>query len=195
MKIYLRNQEQNLPTFLTRFRPLPLSYDTLREPSRKVSIKIPVPEPVGSLKRCNLDFLFHYRIFPQRILKFFGEWQTENRPMRIGDTIAQQTQFPPMAWGLKLIFGVRIVAVNRSETTAGFTYGTLKGHPESGTNEFIIQLQGDDLLAIIQTKAGPGLLISRLTWPILKAYLDFCDQQALKLMSRNFLESNFPARS
>lgn len=191
MKIAFCDHEANLASYLTRFRPVRLSCE---EPSRfrarLLRLQIPCPVPFD-LRRLNFDFLFHYDVFPKSILKFFGEWQLENRELQIGDVIVQQAHLPPAPLGLKLIFGVRVVSAYRNEHKAGFSYGTLIGHPEKGTNEFFFSVEDGTLSVVVRTMAGLGLFVTRLLWPfVTRPYADFCNRQALLHMREQFLKCN-----
>jgi uncharacterized protein (UPF0548 family) len=51
---------------------------------------------------------------------------------------------------LKLLFGVRVLSVYRTAAATGFSYGTLTGHPEMGTNEFSFSLEDGSLFAAVR---------------------------------------------
>lgn len=130
MRFFLRDQSARLAVHLTYFKRLPLSYEwTVGLPETVLSTGL--SNARYDLRESDLGFLFRYEVFPLSILKFFGEWQLEDREMRVGDTIVQQAQIPP-ACGVHLVFGARVVSVERGAQHAGFSYGTLEGHPETG---------------------------------------------------------------
>ena len=192
MEVFVHSQEKQLASYLPKFRELPLSFrDASRLPQRKLVVCIPLPEPVRTLQEYDLEFLFRYDVFPPRILKFLGEWQMENREMRVGDVIVQQAQVPPISVGLKFIFGVRILSIHRSEKEASFSYGTLQGHPETGTNKFSVYISREALFVAVQTVAAPGLFLSRLLGPVFtRPYVALCNRQALRRMEENLLKHN-----
>lgn len=193
MKVYLTNQRSKLPNLLPDFKKLPLSYDNLtplRE--RKTVLIISLPTPGDDLSQYNFDFLFRYHIFPSNILVAAAEWEPEGRTMNAGDVIVQQAFLPPMPVSLKVVFAVRVLEVFCSSTKVGFSYGTLKGHPETGISEFSFSLQGQELCAAIHTHSAPGILISRLVAPIFTLpYQQYCTRRALQQMRDHFLASNF----
>ena len=179
---------KSLSLFLPTFKAARPSHEYRdHPPERTLSVRI---GSAVDLRACDLDFLFQYQIFPETILKFFGEWQLDGRQMRVGDVIVQESQLAA-AFGLRLIFGVRILAVQRTSTRSGFTYGTLEGHPETGTNEFFFFTAGDSLFAEIRTAAEPASWIGRILAPVVfDPYIRFCNRQALKTMQESFLDHN-----
>lgn len=191
MKISFRNHETRLAGYLPGLKASPLSYESLTGlPARTIRRRVPVFDPPADLRECDLDFLFRYDIFPPEILTFFGEWQLDGRAMEVGDVIAQQAQIPPGV-GIRLLFGVRVLSVYRSATRAGFSYGTLSGHPETGTNEFSLSVEGGALFASVHTAAAPGLFVTRLLAPVVtRPYVASCNARALRRMEVNFLTHN-----
>jgi hypothetical protein len=189
MRVALGDHASDLASYLPEFKARPLSFHDLGSlpsrllPGRRLA-------PARDLRKCNLAFLFAYDIFPPAILKFFGEWQLEGREMREGDVIVQQAQVPP-GWGARLIFGVRVIRVYWEETQAGFIYGTLAGHPETGTNEFSLSISHGGIAAAVQTVAAPALPLTRLLAPVFtNRYITFCNRQALQRMETSFLARN-----
>lgn len=126
---------------------------------------------------------------PEKMLKFFGEWQIENREMQEGDIILQQACFPPASLSIKGIFGVRILSVYKETHRVGFSYGKLKGHPETGINEFSFTLTNGSLTAKVQTTASQGLIVIRLFAPILIPYIRYCNRTALEIMQLSIQNS------
>ena len=189
MKLFIRDQEMRLSEHLLDLKSRALSFpETDGLPQRTIQRRI--TGETRDLASCNLDFLFAYEVFPRSILKFFGEWQLENRAMRAGDVIVQQAQVPP-DWGLRFIFGVRVLSVYREDTRAGFSYGTLPGHPEVGTNEFSFSLMGGAMLASVRTIAKPVLPLSRIHGPLfVNRYISFCNRAALRRMEQQFVQFN-----
>lgn len=189
MRVSLRNHERRLAAYLPGLKSSHLSYQDLAGlPAKTVRSRVSVSAAPLDLRACNLEFLFHYDVFPPAILKFFGEWRLHGRAMQAGDVIAQQAPIPPGPVGLKLLFGVRVLSVYRSARAAGFSYGTLAGHPETGTNEFSFSTQDGSVFAAVRTVAAPGLPLSRLLAPLFtRPYVDFCNARALRRMKDNFL--------
>ena len=189
MRVALGDHASGLASYLPEFRSRPLSFHEVRGlPSR--TLRGRQLSPPRDLRQCNLAFLFAYEIFPSAILEFFGEWQLEGRGMREGDVIVQQVQVPP-GWGVRLIMGVRVLSVYRDERRAGFSYGTLAGHPETGTNEFSFSMDDGGIAAAVHTVAAPALPLARLLAPVFtNRYIAFCNRQALQRMETTFLERN-----
>jgi hypothetical protein len=143
------------------------------------------------LRECNFEFLFRYHIFPPRMLTFCAEWEREKRDLRVGDTIALQAQVPP-AWGFRVVFGVRVVAVFRERNHVGFRYRTLVGHPEAGENEFSFVVERScDVIAAIHTQAGFSLPLARLLSPVFtRPYVRHSNRCALAQMTQAFAAAN-----
>jgi hypothetical protein len=192
MKASFWDREKWLAGYLPELKSSPLSYeDPAGLPEKTLRSRVSVSAPPHHLQECDLGFLFHYDVFSPRILKFFGEWELHDRAMRVGDVIAQQAQIPPGCVGIKLLFGVRVLSVYYTAQAAGFSYGTLAGHPETGTNEFSFSLEDGSLFATVRTRAEPGLFLSRLLAPVFTTpYVAYCNAQALKRMEANFLNHN-----
>ena len=187
MKYFLRDQKSKLSDYIFEFRSLPLSFEKIEGLPHK-KIQVPVLSPINDLRQYDFSFLFRYQIFPAYILNFFGEWQLYNRNMQVGDIIIQQAQIPPLSFSIKLIFGVKILSVYQDENKVGFSYGTLKGHPEVGINEFSFFIKENILFAEVHTLAKPGLFLSRsLAQIFTKPYVNYCNKQALQVMKDSFL--------
>ncbi|TWS22070.1 DUF1990 domain-containing protein [Tsukamurella sputi] len=61
----------------------------------------------------------------------------------------------------------RVVYVVDEPTRAGFAYGTLPGHPESGEELFSVELRPDDaVVAVIGAFSRPGRWFTRLGAPV-----------------------------
>lgn len=78
---------------------------------------------------------------------------------------------------LKIPFGpftvtapLRVVYVIDEVDRIGFAYGTLKGHPESGEESFIVEkLDDDSVWLTVRAFSRAGSWYYRLVWPILRA--------------------------
>ena len=77
---------------------------------------------------------------------------------------------------LKIPFGpftitapARVVYVIDEVNRAGFAYGTMKGHPESGEESFIVEKRDDDSVWLtVRAFSRAGTWYYRLVWPILR---------------------------
>lgn len=189
MNWHWRDQSASLAARLPEFRAEQLSFDP-RTKFPETALRGHASATRHDLRECDLRFLFCYDVFPPAILKFFGEWQLEDREMRVGDTIVQQAQIPP-ARGIHLVFGVRVVNVERTAEHAGFSYGTLREHPETGTNAFSFAHVERGIDAVIRTAAVPALWLSRsLAHVFTNRYVTWCNRQAFARMTAQFQEMN-----
>lgn len=188
MKIALRTPLSELAPLVPEFKARPLSFTGTTDFRVRQLQSAPLG-PARDLRGCNLDFLFAYEIFPPRILRFCAEWQLENRSMQPGDVIVQRAQFPP-GWGLHLIFGVRVVSVFHEKESAGFSYGTLQGHPEAGTNQFAFSVLDGSIVASVQTAAALASPLVRMLAPLGGRYVNYCNRKALRVMANKFVKSN-----
>lgn len=128
--------------------------------------------PFPTLEASRTAFLFRYEVFPERVLRFRGEWQREGRAMREGDTIVQEAAVPPFPWGARLLFGARVTEVRRKPDAASFSYATLESHAETGVNTFGLSLENGQVIARIGSRAEPGNPLMRLAGPIVMGYAD-----------------------
>lgn len=133
-------------------------------------------------------FLFRYEVFPERILRYWGEWQSQGRGMREGDTIVQEAAMPPAAWGVRLLFGARVTEIKRGPAEVSFSYATLESHAETGINTFGFRLEDGQVVARITSQAEPGNALMRLAGPAVMRYADWCKEVAADLMLRRFLD-------
>lgn len=136
---------------------------------------------IKNFEQLNLDFLFDYKIFPDRIMTFKNEWTDENRKMKIGDTIAQQVYIPPTKiFSQKIIFGVRINEIIDQPNRKGFSYETLEGHVEKGISTFTVEQLDNKLIFKIHTYSTPGNILTKLLGPMFSVpYQTFCTKTAL----------------
>jgi uncharacterized protein (UPF0548 family) len=115
----------------------------------------------------------------------------DSNVFQVDDIIVQKITLLPIPSGLRLVFAVRVLAIIISPTQLGFTYGTLVGHPESGTSHFALELSNRRLFAVIHTFSAPGMWLSRLLAPVLTIpYQQYCTHAALREMQRQFTTSS-----
>ena len=60
----------------------------------------------------------------------------------------------------------RIIRLWTSETTFGFAYATLPGHPESGEESFSLERRNDGTFFTIRAFSRPASLLVRLGGPL-----------------------------
>lgn len=189
MKLFRTNQNAKFKEHLMELKSMPvMHYDKTRLKEKTTSVVI---ETTKSLKELDLNFLFQYRIFPEHIMAYLGEWSFENRNMQIGDTIVQQAYLPPIKLcSQKILFGVRIKALINEPTRKGFSYETLEGHVEKGISTFTIDEQQGQIRFIIHTFSTPGNFLTKLVGPIFSVlYQTYCTKAALKAVKKR-LERN-----
>lgn len=124
------------------------------------------PEPNGSARRL-AEAIARFDIFPGDLLTSV----LRRSPVDIGDTIGLRY---PLVPGLHLVFAARVV--DRFETSdeqtwrSGFTYRTLAGHPACGEETFVVEkdLATGKVTAALRSWSRPGILIARLTYPIMR---------------------------
>jgi hypothetical protein len=180
MKIYLLDQKSKFEKHLDFLKKQPImEYDksTLKEKISIVEI-----QTTKKIEELNLDFLFKYQIFPDKILTFTTQWTVENRRMKLGDTIAQQVYIPPIKlFSQKIVFGVRINEIIDEDVRKGFSYETLEGHVEKGISTFTIEQLENQIIFKIHTFSSPGNRLTKLLAPIFSIpYQTYCTNKALK---------------
>lgn len=179
MKIFLTNQSQKFKSHLDILKKCQVM--KYNKSDLKETITIKNLETNKKLNELDLQFLFDYLIFPEKIMSYYVEWKDENRKMKIGDTIVQQVYLPPILYfSQKIIFGVRINEIIHEENRIGFSYETLDGHVEKGVSTFTIELISDKLIAKIHTFSSSGNILTKLLGPIFSVpYQKYCTKLAL----------------
>lgn len=179
MKIYLKNQAHQFDKHLELLKnKMVRRYDKSKLLEKTTSIKVHTNK---SIEQLNFDFFFNYQIFPSNILIAKRQWETENRTMKVEDTIVQQAFLPPFRpFRLKVIFGVRISEVINEANLKRFSYETIEGHVEKGISSFSITADTGAVTFRIHTYSVPGNLLTRILAPILTLpYQAYCTRQAL----------------
>ncbi|MES2556604.1 MAG: DUF1990 family protein [Bacteroidota bacterium] len=187
MKMYFTDQQLYLEQRLQELKSVNvMEYDATLLKEKTTRIPLEINESINEL---NLDFLFNYHIFPENILRFKTEWQSENRSMKPGDTIVQQIGLPTARFGVKMIFGVRIKTIINEPTRKGFSYETLEGHVEKGISAFTIEETSEGLFFQIHTYSVLGNFLSRLTAFFSIPYQRYCTKKALENVKRQIESS------
>ncbi len=193
MKISVTDQESRLRGLIPEFKALPLSYDAHTKLREKESSMVVGGAAATDLSSHDFSSLFEYDIFPRRVMVFAAEWQHQGRRMQEGDVIVQQAFLPPLPISVKCIFAVRVLKIFREPTKVGFSYGTLKGHPEMGLSEFYFAVRDGTIRTAIHTYSYPGTLLTRSVAPIFTLpYQQYCTNRGLQRMRESFLASNRP---
>lgn len=83
-------------------------------------------------------------------------------PLAVGNDVVLWTK----VLGLSLVFACRITDVFDDDTSFGFTYATLPGHPEQGVETFLLTLDDETVRLHINGESRPALLLNKLSGPI-----------------------------
>lgn len=190
MNIYLTDQTSKFPQHLDKLlRFSVMTYDKEKLVEKVTTADIDTAKSFADL---DLNFLFDYKIFPNKILTFMTQWNFEQRIMKVGDTIVQQICIPPFGQlSQKIIFGVRINEVINEPTRKGFSYETLSGHVEKGVSTFTVEQTADKKIIFkVQTFSKPGNILTQLIGPIFSVpYQTYRTRQAINNVKRQ-LECN-----
>lgn len=190
MNIYLTDQTSKFPQHLDKLlRFSVMTYDKEKLVEKVTTADIDTAKSFADL---DLNFLFDYKIFPNKILTFMTQWNFEQRTMKVGDTIVQQVYIPPFGQlSQKIIFGVRINEVINAPTRKGFSYETLSGHVEKGVSTFTVEQTADKKIIFkVQTFSKPGNILTQLIGPIFSVpYQTYCTRQAINNVKQQ-LECN-----
>ncbi len=185
MKIFFKDQSEYFAKHLERLKlESKIKYIQSDLIEKTTSIKI---QTKSAFEKINFALLFSYRIFPKNIMSYLTEWQSENREMRVGDTIVQQAFIPPfLKLSQKIIFGVRINEIISERNRVGFSYETLKGHVEMGISTFTIETDfNSDTIFKIHTFSKPGNLLAKIAGPVFSIpYQAYCTKQGLLNVKR-----------
>ena len=177
MKIYITEQTKNLNKHLDLLKSKSvMSYD-----KTKLIEKITI-NTKAKIENIDLQFLFDYKIFPNKIMTYFTEWNVGKRKMKVGDTIVQQVYLPPIkSFSQKIIFGVRINEIIDEPFKKGFSYETLEGHVEKGISTFTLEQNETETVCKILTYSIPGNILTKLLGPIFSIpYQSFCTRSAME---------------
>lgn len=72
-----------------------------------------------------------------------------------------------LGWGpLRILAPTRVVYVLDEPDRRGFAYGTLPGHPEIGEELFLVERQGDAVVAEVYAFSRPGRWFTRVGGPL-----------------------------
>lgn len=81
---------------------------------------------------------------------------------------------------------VRVVYVVDEPHRAGFAYGTLPGHPESGEEAFVVEHGEDDIVRLNVTAfSRPATLLTRLGGPVARWVQRLITDRYLRALSQN----------
>jgi uncharacterized protein (UPF0548 family) len=100
-------------------------------------------------------------------------------PIQVGDTVKLTIPFGP----LRVVSPAEVVYVVDEPRLAGFAYGTLPGHPESGEEAFLVEL-GDDgtVRVVIRAFSRPASWFWRLGSPVLRIAQELYTRRYLRAL-------------
>jgi uncharacterized protein (UPF0548 family) len=85
-----------------------------------------------------------------------------NERVRAGDDVVVGLPMGPFM----ILAPCRVSEVFNSSTRGGFRYVTLRGHPEIGHEEFVVERDGDAVWFVVRPVSRPGSLLTRLGGPL-----------------------------
>ena len=186
MRIYLTDQTRNFERHLNDLRKKSVMEYEINRLTEKVSTITIDTDKVDH------QSIFDYNIFPDHILTRLTEWNSENRKMKIGDTIVQQVFIPPTKnISQKIVFGVRICEIIDDQKKKGFSYETINGHVEKGISTFTLEQTTDKKVIFkIRTFSAPGNFLTKLLGPIFsRPYQKYSTEKALRNVKRQIEKS------
>lgn len=185
MKIYLRDHIDTLDQHIEQYKTKRvIPYDRRRIRERVSTITCVT---LKHLHELDLRVLFDYRMFPENIMSSACEWRIERRPMRVGDTILQQINIPPLqALSLRILVATRICEIIDLPHRKGFRYEAMEGHVERGISTFTVEQQAATVVASIHTLSAPGSALTTMVGPFFSIpYQTYCTKQALRRMQHH----------
>lgn len=127
--------------------------------------------------------ILRYEVFPPHVIRAV----IERAPVEIGDTVGIEYQ---IAAGVRWFFAARVVerfdAANNGVHKTGFTYRTLRGHPEIGEEAFSAEkdLESGAVLVKLESWSRPGLFITRVSSRLLRIVQRRASEAALVYLER-----------
>ncbi len=140
------------------------------------------PEPGGPFRRVAAAVL-SYRIFPPRLVS--GVLGGDE--VRVGKAVGICYHVAP---GLDLFFAARVLerfdGPRGAVWRTGFTYRTLKGHPECGEETFSAEkhMKSGAVVAALRSWSRPGIFLSRALKPLTRFLQRHASRAALDHLSR-----------
>jgi uncharacterized protein (UPF0548 family) len=145
-----------------------------------------IPQRDGPFRRAAAAIL-RYDVFePSTLTPVIGR-----APLEVGDTVGARYHLP---LGIDLFFASRVIEVfdggDANVYRAGFTYRTLAGHPELGEETFAVEKDMDsgDITVALRSWSRPGLLATRLGWPVARRIQVSASKEALEHLEQRARE-------
>jgi uncharacterized protein (UPF0548 family) len=146
----------------------PRSRDRKDVYEREIATEAPGPPEPGGPHRRAADAIFAYRIFPARSVTPV----LRRAPVGPGDTVGIRYHLAP---GVDLFFAARVLqcfdGLESGTWRTGFTYRTLRGHPELGEETFSVEknVATGKVSVALRSWSRPGTLLARISAPILRS--------------------------
>jgi uncharacterized protein (UPF0548 family) len=105
--------------------------------------------------------------------------ETSETPLRAGSRVTMRLGLGILSFRIPCL----VVWAERSETTAGFAYGTLPGHPERGEERFTLTLApSGEVVFAIAAFSKPGRWFTRLAAPLNRAVQTWMTRRYLRAL-------------
>ena len=135
------------------------------------------PETRGPFRRV-ADAILRYHIFPDWLVTGI----LQRVPLELGDAVGICSHCFP---GIDLFFAARVI--ERFDERAGniwrtgFTYRTLRGHPELGEETFSVEkdLATGEVTTALRSWSRPGILLAWLGYPLTRVIQRFASRAGL----------------
>lgn len=141
------------------------------------------PGPPGARFAAVAAEIRGYRIFPRSMIE-----PVIRRPVEVGDTVGAHFRGFPL---VRIFFASRVVATFDGDDDGwwvnGFTYRTLRGHPEHGEETFTVEkeLATGRVRVALRSWSRPGTWVTRLGAPILRRVQVRASERALDVLAQS----------
>lgn len=130
------------------------------------------------LYRRTVDRLWSYDIFPPDLMR--STLCSDDVLVREGVVIVQRVKvgFVVMEAAVRVVRVWHDGSIDAEES--GFTYATVRGHPEMGVSSFWVSRSGEVVEFHIEARSQPGTLLTRLGSPVSRAFQRAATRAALR---------------
>ncbi|MFT4010245.1 MAG: DUF1990 domain-containing protein [Nocardioidaceae bacterium] len=162
------------PAEVARYAALPLTYDT---------VGITLDDQVDVVRRRKLG----HSDFDRAATGLFG-WQVHERSGLYVRASADRASLDAVVISVLGIGRVgikapcRVVRVVDQPDRAGFAYGTLPGHPESGEELFLVEKVGDEVYVEIRAVSTHASVMARLGSPVARRVQSWMTERYLRAL-------------
>ncbi|MBT9256266.1 DUF1990 domain-containing protein [Phycicoccus sp. MAQZ13P-2] len=158
-----------------------LSYDATRRPLDVPPAGYGVLDESVVLSRTDFERTAHDLLTWQVQGRAGLRVRTSRLPLRTGTVVEMRWGVGPLA----LRIPCRVVEVLDEPGRAGFTYGTLVGHPEAGEERFLLERLDDGRLRFrITAVSRPATPLARLAGPVGRAAQRWMTHRYLRALDR-----------